>query len=236
MKEENIKLGKSMIENYAKSNNIILSALFQDKYIDEMLKKNAFVSVDEVYASVGYGSLTAEKVISRLQNIKLKYDNQNRNIFSEVVKNPQNTNSNSEILGTGGMLTKYCKCCNPIPGDDIIGYVSRGRGIIIHTTECPSAATLPKSRFIDVKWNTEANKEVEFLSIVEVVAKKTNTVYMEITNALSELNVHVASLNTGNGKNDELILKIGVMVKNKTELERVKNKLSSLACVYEVSK
>lgn len=236
MKEENIKLGRSMIENYAKSNNILLSNLFQEKYVNEMLKRNAFVTVDEVYASVGYGSITAEKVISRLQNIKLKYDNQNKTILSDVNKNIRSVDNSSEVLGTDGMLTKYCKCCNPIPGDEIIGYVSRGRGIIIHTKTCPSAASLPKSRFIDVEWNTESNKDAEFLSIIDLVAKKTNTVYMEITNALSELSVHVASLNTGNGKNDELLLKIGVMVKNKSELDRVKNKLSSLSCVYEVSK
>lgn len=234
MKEENIKLGKSMIEAYAKSNNLQLSSIFEEKYVDEMLKKNAFLSMDEIYASVGYGSLSAEKVISKLQNIKLKYESQNKNIFTDVSKNPLTIQSKSEILGTGGMLTKYCKCCNPIPGDEIMGYVSRGRGIIIHTKDCPSAQGLPKSRFIKVDWNLGKDKDLSFMTVIELIAKSTNTVYIEITNALSELKIHVTSLNTSTNKNNELVLKIGIMVKNKSELERVKSKLVSLASVYEV--
>jgi len=234
MKEDNIKLGKSMLEQYAKSTGVQLSSIMQEKFMNEMLRKNAFVSVDEVYASIGYGSLTAEKVVNRLITIKSQYDSKNKNILLEAQRSPVKIETKSDIIGAEGTLTKYCKCCNPIPGDEITGYVSRGRGIIIHRKDCVSISNLPESRFIKVDWNMNKEEDYMFSSIVDVVAKSTNTIYNEITNALSELGIRVLSFNTNTNKNGELILKIGIMVKDRNQLQQVKNKLGSLASVYEV--
>ena len=132
------------------------------------------------------------------------------------------------------MLTNFCKCCNPIPGDEIIGYVSRGRGIVIHNTACENAAKLEKSRFINVGWNVGDDANYTFTSIVDVIAMAGGTVYIEITNALSEVGVKVQSINTSESANGEVIIKIGVLVRDKNQLAGVKNKLSSLKSVYEV--
>lgn len=234
MKEENIKLGKSMIEQYAKANDIILSSIMKEEWVDQILKKSAFVSIDEIYAAVGYGSLTAEKFVSRLLSQKQTEDRKNKTILDSASKVPLKFESKSTVIGTEGTLTKYCKCCNPIPGDDIIGYVSRGRGIIIHKKSCENVQKLPDSRFVNVEWNVSKESDFMFVSYVDVIAKNTNNVYLEITNALSELGVKVASLNTNQNKFGELMLKVGVYVKNKDELVKVKNKLGSLGTVYEV--
>jgi GTP pyrophosphokinase len=234
MKEENIKLGKSMLEQYAKSNDINLASLMQEKWVNQILKKNAFLSLDEIYASIGYGSLTVDKFVHRLQTLKAEEDKKTKNIFDEVSKVPVKIENNSDIIGAEGTLTKYCKCCNPIPGDDIVGYVSRGRGIIIHRKNCENVANLPKDRFINVDWNLNKNKDYTFTSIVDVVAKNTSNIYLEITNALSELGIKVSSLNTNQNKQGDLILKIGVQIKDKDQLGKVKNKLSSLGSVFEV--
>lgn len=234
MKEENIKLGKSMVEQFAKANDINLSALMKDEYIDQILKKNAFLSLDEIFASIGYGSITADKFVRRLQNMKAAEDKLNRNVVDEISKSPVKIENNSDIIGAEGTLTKYCKCCNPIPGDEIVGYVSRGRGIIIHRKDCENVEKLAKDRFIKVDWNLNKDKDYSFTSIVDIIAKNTASIYIEITNALSELGVRVSSLNTNQNKNGELIIKIGVLIKDKSELNKVKNKLSSLQSVFEV--
>ncbi len=233
MKEDNIKLGKVMVEQYAKSNDIILSSVMKDEYISSILKKSAYVSVDEIYASIGYGSLTAEKFVSRLISQKQAEENKNRIILS-APKTPIKFDSKIMVTGTEGTLTKYCKCCNPIPGDEIVGYVSRGRGIIIHKNSCENVQKLPEDRFINVEWNLSGENDFMFVSFVDVIAKNTNNVYLEITNALSELGIKVASLNTSENRLGELILKVGVYVKDKNQLTLVKNKLNSLGCVYEV--
>ena len=234
MKGENIKLGKVMLENAAKAFDVPISRLMADEYVAPLLKKQAFVSVDELYAAVGYGSMTAEKVVRRLLGIKEREEQKKRTLFDEIEKNKIKLDNKSEIIGAAGSLTKYCKCCNPIPGDDIVGYVSRGRGIIIHKKDCENVPKLTESRFIPVDWNIDKLKDETFTAGVDVIAKNKNSIYIEIANALSELNVKVMSLNTSQTKNEELLLKIGLLVKDRNQLQQVKNKLSSLNSVYEV--
>lgn len=235
MKESNIKLGRSMIEQYAKANDIVLSSILKDEYVDVMLKKGAYSTFDEVCAGVGYGSITAEKVVRRLQSLKMQEEQKSRTILDDISKNQVKIEGKSDILGVQGALTKYCKGCNPIPGDKIVGYVSRGRGVIIHRCDCESIANLSSSRFIKVDWNMDnISNETAFVSSVDVIAKESPTIYIEITNAFSELNVKIVSLNTCTTKNGEFQVKIGVLVKNKDQLQQIRNKLSSLPSVFEI--
>lgn len=233
MKEENIKLGKSILESYCKSNDIQLSSVMQEKYLKQVLKKLAFVSENELFASVGYGSISAEKVISRLLNLKVADERKNK-ILSGETKRVAKTETDSQIIGAEGTLTKFCKSCNPIPGDEIVGYVSRGRGIIIHKKTCEYVNILQGSRFIDVAWNFEKNKDSTFVAVVDIVAKNTSNLFLELTNALSEVGVKISSLNTNQSKTGELLIRVGVLVKDKNQLLAVKNKINSVPNVYEV--
>lgn len=234
MKDSNIKLGKTMIEQFAKANDIVLSSLLKEKYINAILKKGAFLNFDEVCAGVGYGSLSAERVVRRLQTLKNQDDQKSKTILSELPNNELKLDDKSSISGVQGALTKYCKGCNPIPGDKIVGYVSRGRGIIIHRCDCESISGLSKSRFVKVDWNMDKVNDSAFVSSIDVLAKESSSVYVEITNAFSELNIKIISLNTSINKNGEFQIKIGVLVKDKDQLQKVKNKISSLPSVFEV--
>ena len=234
MKEENIKLGKSMLEQVAKSNEHPLVSLMKEEWVLPILKRHSLVSVDELYAAVGCGSIGAERVVNALISSKVLEEKKNKTILDQVSANPVRIEHKAEILGAEGMLTNYCKCCNPIPGDEIVGYVSRGRGIVIHNKLCENVEKLEKSRFIKVDWNIGDGANYTFTSMVDVLAKNSGTIYIEITNALSELSVRVASINTSSINNGEISIKIGVYVKDKNQLSAVKNKLSSLKSVYEV--
>lgn len=235
MKDSNIKLGRSMIEQYAKSNDVALATLLKDEYVSQMLKKGAYSSFDEVCAGVGYGSISAEKVVKRLQTLKSQEEQKSRTILDDIAKNQVKIETNSEILGAQGALTKYCKGCNPIPGDKIVGYVSRGRGIIIHRNDCESLQNLSSSRLIKVDWNmNNISGGAAFVSSIEMLAKESPTIYVELSNTLSELAVKIISLNTSTTKEGELQIKLGVLVKDKEQLTKVKNKLSSLPSVFEV--
>ena len=163
MKEENIKLGKIMVENCAKANDVALNTILKEEYIQKLLKKNAFGSMDELYAAIGYGSITAEKVVKRLLSLKLQEEQKSKTILDELAKQPIKLDNNSDIIGVQGALTKYCKCCNPIPGDEIVGYVSRGRGIIIHKETCENVAKLSKDRFSLFNNFSNEWKDVAFL-------------------------------------------------------------------------
>lgn len=235
MKESNIKLGRSMIEQYAKANDIALASLLKEEYINSMLKRGAYSTFDEVCAGVGYGSISAEKVVRRLQSLKLQEEQKSRTILDDIAKNQIKIDAKSNIVGVQGALTKYCKGCNPIPGDKIVGYVSRGRGIIIHRTDCESLTNLTQSRLIKVDWNADnISNDTAFVASVELIAKEKPSIYIELTNALNELNVKINSLNTCLTKNNELQMKLGVLVKNKEQLQQIRNKLSSIQSIYEV--
>ena len=234
MKDSNIKLGKTMIEQFAKANDIVLSSLLKEKYINVLLKKGAFLNFDEICAGVGYGSLSAERVVRRLQTLKNQDDQKSKTILSELPNSEVKLDDKSSISGVQGALTKYCKGCNPIPGDKIIGYVSRGRGIIIHRCDCESLSSLSKSRFVKVDWNMEKVADSSFVSSIEIVAKENSSIYVEITNAFSELNIKIISLNTNINKDGEFQIKIGVLVKDKDQLQKVKNKMASLPSIFEV--
>ncbi|MBQ8451804.1 MAG: bifunctional (p)ppGpp synthetase/guanosine-3',5'-bis(diphosphate) 3'-pyrophosphohydrolase [Clostridia bacterium] len=234
MKDENIKLGKSMVEQYAKSNDIVLNSLLQERWIEIILRKTAFSSLDELYAAIGYGSMTSEKFVKRLQTLKRNEELQSKTILDSAIKGPVKIENKYDIVGAEGTLTKYCKCCNPIPGDEIVGYVSRGRGIIIHKNDCPAIKNLAESRFIKVDWNLQSANNLTFTASIDIVAKNKSNIYFEITNALNELGIKVSSINTTVNKNEELLLKIGVEIKDKEHLTKLKNKLSSLESVYEV--
>lgn len=235
MKDENIKLGKSMLDQVAKSNEIALSSLMKDEWLAPILKRHALLSVDELFAAVGCGSIGAEKVVNALISSKLLEEKKSRTILDQVsTNNPVKIENKAQILGAEGMLTNYCKCCNPIPGDEIIGYVSRGRGIVIHNKLCENIEKLESSRFINVGWNIAGDENYTFTSIVEILTKSGGNVYVELTNALSEVGVKVQSINTNEAANGELLIKIGVLVHDKNQLSTVKNKLASLKSVYEV--
>lgn len=234
MKDENIKLGKSMLEQVAKSNEISMAVLMKEEWINSVLKRHALLSLDELYAAVGCGSIGAERVVNALITSKTLEEKKNKTILDQVSANPVKIDNKAEILGAEGMLTNYCKCCNPIPGDDIIGYVSRGRGIVIHNKNCENVQKLERSRFVKVGWNISDAANYTFTSIIDVLAQNNGTIYVEITNALNEVGVRVQSINTSDAANGEILVKIGVLVHDKNQLSQVKNKLSSLKSVYEV--
>ena len=233
-KEENIKIGKEMLEESAKRKGCTLAKIVDEKEVlAEIMQKRQYVSLDEVFAAIGYGGLSASivvnKFVAKQQQIQRQENKRNA---------PAKTDSKSDegllIDGHGDLMQKLAKCCNPIPGDDIIAYVSTGRGVIVHRADCENVDHLDASRFISARWNLEEGDDFNFTSVIDVYAKNKNNVYVEIANALSELGIKVLSLNSSQSKNEELALKIGVQIKNKTQLQQAKNKLASLSLVYEV--
>lgn len=233
-KEENIKIGKEMLEETAKRKGVSLSRILEDKeLIGEILNKRQFLTVDELFASVGYGGMSAAILVNKyvakqqqLQKIERK-----RTVSAE---NASKGDHGILIDGQNDLFKSLAKCCNPIPGDEIVAYVSTGRGIIIHRCDCENLENLDASRFISAAWNMKNNEEQTFLTHIDLYTKNKNNVYIEVTNAMSELGIKVTSLNTSPSKNDELLLRVGVLIKDKNQLQQVKNKLGSLASVYEV--
>lgn len=231
-RDENIKIGKSMLEEYAKRKGYSLAKLLEDKEtLAETLERRQLASLDDIYATVGYGGITTTVALSAFI---AKQQSLQKKAGGEKATNVSHKEGGGILIdGHNDLLKNLAKCCNPIPGDEIIGYVSKGRGIIIHKLTCPNVEKLEKERFIDADWDI-ASSDFTFTSIINVYAKSNNNVYTDIANALAELGVKMISLSSTRSKNEDLDLKVGVLVKDKNQLRQVKNKLGSLSSVYEV--
>ncbi len=233
-KEENVKIGKDMLDEGLKRKGYSISKLVDEKTVlAELMAKRQYTSIEEIFAAIGYGGLSASLVVNKFvaKQQQMKHEEKKGLIISK----PQQKSDEGILIDShGDLLKNLAKCCNPIPGDEIIGYVSRGRGIIIHRCDCENIDNLDSSRFIPAQWSLNEDEEYNFTSYIDVFAKNKNNVYVEVTNAMSELGIKVISLNSSQNKEDELVLKIGIQVKNKTQLQQAKNKLGSLSLVYEV--
>ena len=233
-KEENIKIGKEILEESAKRKGFSVSKILDDKeLISDILSKRQFLSVEEMFAAIGYGGLSAQIIVGKYASKQQLIKKQEKKT-SVQAKSVQKDNEGILVDGHTDLLKNLARCCNPIPGDDIVGYVSKGRGIIIHRCDCENVDNLEQSRFIPAAWNLQDDEEYSFVSAIDIYAQNKNNVYLEITNAMSELGIKIVSLNSTQNKDDELVLKIGVQIKNKTQLQQAKNKLASLSLVYEV--
>ena len=231
-KEENIKIGKDMLEDYAKRNGFTLAKLFEDKEsILDMQEKYHLNSVDEIYAMVGYGGLTSAQVLSKfIAKIKSSAQKE-RKTYSDKVNKPH---EGVIIGGHSDLLKKFAKCCNPIPGDEIVGYVSRGKGATIHRKDCSYLDFLEADRIIKTEWNEESSNEF-YNATFKVVAKNTLGVLNTISNKIAENKIDITFLSIDkNHKGEDAFIDIGVRIKSRKELNEILNKLRSMNEVYDV--
>jgi len=231
-KEENIKIGKEILEEYAKKNGTSLNKLFEDKQtLSEVQQKYNVSTNEELFAIVGYGGLTSNQVLSKFL-LHLKEEQKKAKNYQE---NKIAKSSDSVMIGGhSDLLKKFAKCCNPIPGDDIVGFVSRGKGVTIHRADCPSLLGLENDRIINTVWLEETTKELYDASF-KVFAKNTVGVLASITNKIAENKVDITFVNSEkNNKKEDTIINVGVKINSRKQLIEVINKIRALNNVYDV--
>ncbi len=229
LKDENIKLGKSMFVQAMQDRGFNSSQLLTENYIADMLKKYNLETLEELYASIGSGSLSATGLLGRFITL---YNNEKKHVpkFENVVHLKRNKDG-VLVDGDSGMLVRFARCCNPIEGDDIIGYISRGRGVTIHRSSCQNLNYLEKDRLIDAKWQNK--KDATFIANINIVASKPDTNIGKLTNQITSLKITIKGLNAKD-MGDNFLFNLIVEVKNKTDLERVINSVKNIKNVISV--
>ncbi len=232
MKDENIKKGKSMLEAYAKDKNIKLADLFVNKYLQELFDKYFLSSIDELYASIGSGTLNANQVVHKLTSIagitKIKPIQQNNNVQVETI------NNKLVVKGFENMLTKIAHCCNPIPGDEIVGYISRGKGLTIHKSDCVALKNYETERLINCEWSS--NGSGDFVGTILVLAENYIGVMASVTKKLSDSKINILSLKTKNVSKDQQLIKIHISISKKEELYDLILKIKQVPNVLDVTR
>ena len=240
-KAENIEKGKDLIEKEVKRIGFSHSDLFKPEYIDPMLEKYKYKNLDEMYAAVGFGANSAVKVIARmLQEYRKEHQEEDIEKKLEELKQarhrrPKPSSSGVIVKGIDNCLVKLSKCCNPVPGDEIVGYITKGRGVSVHRKDCVNVKDLlsEENRMIDVEWyneNTETSYQVE----IEIHSNDRSGLLVDILKQIGTTKAKILGVNTKTTKERIAIMDIMLEVENLDELNKAQKAIRKVDSVYEV--
>ena len=251
-KEENIVKGREMLTNYCKTKSINISNLMESQYKASIMRKYGFRDWDAVLAAVGHGGLREGQIINRMLEL-YAIDHPNNPTDAEIMASVNDAstrpdpyrnlkvNSGIVVKGIHDLAVRFSKCCSPVPGDAIIGFVTRGRGISIHRCDCTNIASLPedeKNRIIEAEWEDDGRSGSgrKFVAEIEVVANNRNGLLVDITQALTERSINITSLNTRMSKSGICSIDISFEIENIDELKRIFDKIMNIENVIKVSR
>lgn len=251
-KEENIIKGREILLAYCKSHSINPNEIGEPQYRASIMRKYGFRDWDSVLAAVGHGGLREGQIINRL--VELYYIDHpkevtDEEIVAEVNENAKKPNpyrnmkvkSGIVVKGIDDLAVRFSKCCAPVPGDEIIGFVTRGRGISIHRTDCVNIMSLPeieRNRIIEAEWEENAanNPEEKYTAEIAVFANNRNGLLVDITKTLSERDIDIMALNTRISKAGMVSVSLSFRVSNKQELQKTIEKLLQVESVVNVER
>ena len=211
----------------------------------EILKKYNFSNMDDLYSAVGFGSISTNKIIVRLRDeyaktVKPEDLDKNLAIAKEFVSDkPKKEKSAADgivVKGIDNCLVRLSKCCNPVPGDSIVGYITRGRGVSVHRSDCVNilSGLDSEARLIEVSW-TNAPK-TSYPADLIIVAIDRNMLLIEIMNQISDSNLTLRAINAKVNKEGNAIINVTLDIQDTVQLDRIINKLLKVSGVMEVNR
>lgn len=246
-KDENIQKGREMLEDAAKRQGYTLSELTKNEWLDKLLRRYTLNNVDDLYAAVGFGGLATNQVLSRLceeyrKNAKPEELPQAQHAVEAKPqeksshKKKKNPNAGCGVIvkGEDNMLVRLSKCCNPVPGDDIVGYITRGRGVSVHRSDCTNLKdeSFSPERLIDVEWENAENET--FIAEIQIVAVDRDGLLADLVNAMTKLDMPLLGVNARVGKNGLATVSLRTQITGTQQLEQIIRHFQKLPEVMEV--
>ena len=250
-RDENIVNGRQSFESELKRTGVSLKELLADENVPNVLKKLSFNSVDDMYAAIGYGGVTALKVIGRLREDIQRILHQHQaerqaevpvagqpEVMRPAV--PQRKGEHGIIVeGLSNCLVKFSKCCSPVPGDDIVGFITRGYGVSVHRTDCPNVLRsrdnpAEAGRWIRVSWADKTSES--YHTMLQVVAKDRISLIVDVSTVLSSTKTRVLSLNARSTPDGFALLDLGIEVGDRGQLKTVMSRLEQIQGVMKVTR
>ncbi|MGN0480712.1 MAG: RelA/SpoT family protein, partial [Lachnospiraceae bacterium] len=248
-KEENIIKGKELIEKYAKSKGIVLANIMKPEFMEKTMSKYSCKDWDSLLASVGHGGLKEGQVVNKLleeYDKKTKKEINDNDILQNVAdanrdkdKTAKNSKNGIIVKGIHDVAVRFSRCCSAVPGDEIVGFVTRGRGISIHRTDCVNVMNLPEServRLIDAEWSQDAVKAEKFTTEINIYATNRTGLIVDISRLFTDANIDVRSLNCRINKHDEATISVGFEIKSTEELQKIIDKLRNIESVVDIAR
>lgn len=232
-REKYIEEGKTLLDKELKKQKIVLSSFYTEENIDTILTNLKLVDEDELYLSIGSLRYTPNFIISQIYSDKPSIDDLMLERVNKPTIHKENYKNDIIVAGIDNVKVGIAKCCNPIPGDDIIGYITKGEGVIVHKKTCVNLKNI-KDRLIDVEWNMKSNDKL-FISNFTIISNTSDNHILDIVTKASTRNIMISSINEKEEK-DYLVYDISVKVKNNDDLSLLINDLEALSFVVEVKR
>ena len=251
LKDDNIIKGRELLLSYCKAKSINQVDIMRPEYMESIMKKFGFRDWESVLAALGHGGLKEGQIINKMKEM---YDRDHPKELSdeEVIKAVEESAAAKQMLprsktengivvkGIHDVAVRFSKCCSPVPGDEIIGFVTRGRGISIHRTDCVNIINLPeieRSRLIDAEWQDESiDGKGRYFAEITIYANNRNRLLADVSRALTEKNIDIQSMNTRTSKQGVATMNVAFEISSKEELNRVIDKLHNIESVLSIER
>lgn len=225
--------GKDILEkelNYAKTDEYPT-----EEFVKKQFSKQKIRDLSELFLEIGKNNISAKTVVAKLVGTEISKDQFLQRQMERVSKNIRSTSETGIIVeGLTSPQIKLANCCTPIPGDEVVGYVSKQGGIIVHSTHCPNITSLSNKRMIEVSWAIEINRK--FPSLLKIIGNSKPDFLFDVVKTINASNVSVAEMNTQSNQSFETTIKLKVLIEDKNQLEKLMANIQKISDVYSVER
>ncbi len=237
-REENVALGRDMLDHEIKKSGYSAAQLMIPEVLEQIWRKNNLQNMDDLYCAIGFGGIAASKVVNKLRE---EYKRRNKKTENEVAgtwaKKKTGAGSGVVVEGIDGCLVRLSKCCRPIPGDNIVGYITRGRGVSVHRADCINVMgnVDERDRMVAVHWENVTLTE-KYNADLLIYAEDRNGLLADIINTVASLKIPTTNINARVGKNNEAVINLGIDVTSAGQIDQLISRLSGVGGVISVAR
>jgi len=237
-RERSVEFGRSLLEKEAKKSHLTLNNVLKTEDVEKLMEEYSIETVDDLIALIGYGKISAKHIMNRVLHVEEKKEKKEKraNFIAEKVRKGlrRTAEAGISITGVDDVMVRFARCCNPLPGDDIIGYITRGRGVTVHVANCPRVGEMDSERVIDVKWNMDAAQTFPVNIRLSCIDKK--GLLTELSNVISSLGINITYANVDTYLDSYATCDFQLQVSSLKEFNMVVKGLKKLKSVVSVER
>ena len=249
LKEENILHGKDMINAYAKSKGINFADINKPEYQEKIIRKYGFHDWNSCLATVGHGGLKESQIVNRMYD-EYQKDHPvlvtDQDVLDSVAENkpaeaPQHSKSGIVVKGLYDVAVHFSKCCSPVPGDEIVGFVTRGRGVSIHRTDCVNIlhlSDMERARLIEAEWQAGAEREEfgEYHAEIKIFAHDRAGLLVDITRVFTEADINISGIHSKTSKQGIATIEVAFQTKGRDQITKIVEKIRQIESVMDIER
>jgi len=231
LKEENIRIGQIKLEDEAKKKGLSMSTLLTPESFKRICERFSFNEVEEMYAAVGYGSISVNQILFKLIDF---YRKETPMVFEVHAGHGGKNPGGVLINGQAGMLVRFAGCCSPVPGDEIVGYTSRGRGVVVHRCDCPNVKNVEQNRLLPASWQIAAGAKQRYNANIAIRATDQGAALSVLSQVVGDLKLSITAVNGRIDKNHDAILEASISLTDISEVDLLIKKMKADKRIYDV--